>query len=203
MSANMTAGGYTGTPNVNTGTHGTLITKQTLGAAAASIKFTTGLPGTYSKYVFELTDVIPSVSGGSLNARISLDGSTYKAGTSDYSTIAAGFGGTGVVSTGNTTTSIYIVGDNAQLLIGTTSNYAANGQVTLENPSNTNVYKMFNIIHMGYYDDGNAELQIAVGVGTYTGATSGSGTSAIEGVEFYDTAGNLAAGSTISMYGLP
>lgn len=159
-------------------------------SASATVDFTTEFTAAYDSYMVRLTDIIPATDASDLWLRIS-QATVFLSGAADYrhSRIQASEGG--AVSTIGSAGDTQIVIANA-LTSDAASTYI--GEVTFANPSGTTRNKHF--IHRSSYST-TTPVHIT---------TSGAGaivlnTTAVDGIRFLMSAGNLTSG-TFSLYGI-
>ena len=166
-------------------------------SSSASIEFTSGIDSTYKEYVFYFVNIHPANNDIGLYFNLSTDGgSNYnvtKTSTNFYAYHYESDSSTGLT--------YYTGGDLAQstgnqLLTGGTGNdndQAISGELTIYNPSSTTFVKHFmaNISSTEADDREN----------NYYIAGYGNTTSAVDGVQFKMSSGNIDAG-TIKLYGL-
>jgi hypothetical protein len=180
----------TGLPSAQ-GTSLVLIQRQTA-SSSSSIDFTTGIDSTYDEYVVEFTSVVPA-SNAAFWLRVSEDGSSWKAGASDYNQSAPSTRDDGAAG-GATFCS---TGDVRIVLATTVSNSAADGgaagTIRLYAPSNSAGKKLIGFYAAAQYGSG---FFSASGFGRYQGTNN-----AIVGVRFLMSTGNITSG-TFALYGV-
>lgn len=160
----------------------------------ASVTFTTNINSTYEQYVFEITDLIPSTDSTNLWMRMSIDGgSTWRSTGTDYEfTFLAHASAGGAASNGASTNA-------AQILIANTLGNNAgietfNATLKLVNPASTTTRKMVygNVV----YTSGDNNFLGQNNAGLFKGSTS-----AVNGIQFLMSSGNLLSGK-IALYGI-
>lgn len=162
-------------------------------SASASVAFVTGLTATYDEYLFTITEMVPATDATALQLRISEDGgATYKsgAGTYRYSSGQSKDDGTlanSASSPGDTSISI---ATNVSNNVGR----GLSGEVRLFNPAGAVALKKF-IYDTSYLTNVPNSLRV-FGQGMYGGDTN-----AINAVQFFMSAGNVASGR-FALYGL-
>lgn len=158
---------------------------------SASISFT-GLSNTYSRYIITIDDYFPATDATDLYLRTSADGTNYDSGASDYkyepiytvdNTYASGYATV-------TAAQINLMAHSASYGIGSGTGEGAHGTVTLINPSGTARRR---IEAMMYARDAYFQFQNTVGIR--------DAASAIQGVQFLSSSGNIASG-TFKLYGV-
>ena len=164
-------------------------------SASANISFTSGIDSTYKEYVFYFVNMHPSTDGVKLLFNFSTDGgSSYnvtKTATNFYAghteADATGFG----YDSGLAQSTSYAFGTVGA--IGSASDESCAGFLHLFNPSSTTFVKHF-VSKVTIYGS-NPQSQITYGAGY------GNTTSAINGIKFNFSTGNIDSG-TIKMYGV-
>lgn len=159
-------------------------------AASATIDFTAGLTATYDEYLIVLTDVVPATNITDLWVRIHQAGA-FLSGAADYYHAEWAFNST--PSTGAAGAS----GDTKMVLTTGLSSTGANvlgGEVRFFVPSSAASRKafMWHVTHV----HSNGTHTGAVGAGSFL-----LNTSAIDGIRFVMSAGNITSG-TFALYGV-
>ena len=186
--------------SVNSGLKGTgpiLISSQTA-SNSASISFTSGIDSTYDKYMFVFVNMHPSASNPDFYWIASTDGgSSYGVATTTTMFRAThhenGTGGALAYQTGRdsaqNTNNIHLTGN-----AGNDADQSASGEFHLYSPSSTTYVK--------HYTAGVNSLQTGAGF-FYRWYSAGyiNTTSAVTGIKFLCSSGNIDAG-TIKMYGI-
>jgi hypothetical protein len=174
----------------------TLIQEQTA-SSSSTISFTSGIDSTYDSYVFKFINIHPATDNVSFSFNLSTDGgSNYNVTkTTTYFYAYLGENGSyGILE--------YVAGlDLAQSTsdqplsnnVGNDNDQSASGELFLFNPSSTTFVKHF-ISTTNQYD--RADISVNPRMAGY-----GNTTSAIDGVRFQMSSGNIDAG-TIKLYGI-
>lgn len=177
-----------------------LLSSQTA-SNSAFIAFTSGINSTYTRYVIEVTSLIPATDGTDFACQISTDGgSSYKSGASDYvwGMVTSVSSGSALSDNDTADPQIYLnrIG-NANEHMGNASGEGANSTITLFNPAGTSLYQMIEF----------TTSYIGAGTGVRSVRTNGSGTyttagTAVNAIKFYMSSGNITSG-TFRLYGIP
>lgn len=160
-------------------------------SAAASIAFT-GLSSVYSKYVFEMIDMLPSVDAY-LQARVSIDGGATYISTNYLGVYWQATNVDGLASVTANTTEINITRPTAGWLVESTSTKGYAGQLVLWNPSGTSMHKK--ISYQGSWTNSSGNYGGNNGHQTQTGTTS-----AVNAIQFSFNGATVSG--TIKMYGV-
>jgi hypothetical protein len=158
---------------------GNVLLSTATASASSTLDFTTGIDGTYSLYTFVYTNIVLS-NGGPIYFAIrtsSNGGSSYDSGANNYKSSAGA---------SLTYIPLFVLASPAANAPNTLSGY-----VTLANPSETSLYKVFY---------GVVSIATSSGGSEVSGASRTS-TSAINAVQFFPTAGTITSG-TIKLYGV-
>jgi len=185
----------TSLPSGVSGSSLVLISTQTA-SSSANITFDSNIDSTYKKYIFKFTDIHPATND--VNFQVNFrDGSTaYDA--SKTTTIFRAYQSEGDVEAGldyegredlANSTAVQVLGRN----IGNDNDQSTSGSLDLFDPSNTTFVKHF-IASSSM--SGQSDYQLIHYVAGYCNTTS-----AIDGVQFSFSSGNIDAG-TIKMYGV-
>jgi len=174
----------------------TLIQEQTA-SSSSTISFTSGIDSTYDSYVFKFINIHPATDNVSFSFNLSTDGGSnynvtktttyfyaYLAENNDYGLLQYVTGLDLAQSTSDQPLSNNVGNDNDQ---------SASGELFLFNPSSTTFVKHF-ISTTNQYD--RADISVNPRMAGY-----GNTTSAIDGVRFQMSSGNIDAG-TIKLYGI-
>jgi len=164
----------------------------------ATIEFTSGLDSTYKRYVVEIIDVAPASDNKELRMRVSTDGgSTWKSGSSDYTGIViyVNTTGSGIGGESDTTRRLrlsrWVFFNQHGLSNSSADSYSATLQ--LNNPASSSVEQTF--YWAGRYRQASNKLCAIDGAGRYNAS------SAIDGLQFYMSSGNISSG-TFKLYGM-
>ena len=176
----------------------TLISEQTA-SSSATIDFTSGIDSTYDSYVFKFYNIHPATDGASFQFNLSTDsGSNYNVVKTTTSFFAYN-------NEANTSTSLSI--DSAtdlaqstsdQILasnngIGNDNDQSGSGYLQIFNPSSSVFVKHF-LSRFQYYVDIDYTKENYI-------AGYGNTTSAVDGIRFKMSSGNIDAGD-ICLYGI-
>lgn len=164
-------------------------------STSATLDFTKGINSTFDMYMFVLTNILPATDGAGLQLRVSEDaGSNWQSDATDYEyhfELRKSSSATPSSVNSQGATSILITAAT----IGSAAGEALNGTVYAHGPaSTTNHMFRYDVVYMS--NDATAELFQSTGVGVRNDATT-----AITGVRFLMSSGNITSGS-IAMYGL-
>jgi hypothetical protein len=166
-----------------------LISSQTANASASLVW--TNL-GTYNAYTLSCTGVIAGTGGNNLVFRVSEDnGSTFKSASYHYAgTVTPDTAAAAIVPTVSTN-------GNAMQISGpqsaSTAALSLSFDLKIRNVASSTIYKMINVTGSG--SQSGPAYQLAQFAGAYTGDTN-----AINGMEIFFGAGQIASGSC-SLYG--
>lgn len=152
-----------------------------------------GIDSTYDVYCIVMSDGLPAANTV-LKARISVDGGSSWRDTSgdyQYATIAGNSAGTGVVTGNSASATELLIQNNSSCQWAT----AGRGSLIfyLYDPSRTSTPRVMDWTHISVDDTPHTGRH--TGAGSFKGATT-----AINGVSFYNTSGNIAG--TFRLYGL-
>lgn len=170
---------------------GLVLLEQHTASASASLDFTTFISGTYDTYQFELVDIVPATNATDLWLRVGTGagptwdtGSNYQYHGSLWNTAGA----SGVVQ--STSDSKVVLG---QSVSNTASDGGYNGRVTWRDPGSASARKAYLGASTNAQSTGNFTFN--------TGGGQYKITTAMTGVQFLMSSGNIASG-TIRVYGL-
>lgn len=177
--------------NVEVGETYELISSATA-SSSASIEFT-GLSSDYFSYMVILSDVVPGTDTADFIMRTSANnGSSYDAGASDYAycrfTIQLSAAASAPTGTGDDADSSILL-KNA---VGTGSNEATSGQITIYNPSAATYTRILGDLNTT--DSTPTNLQSRNGALRLSAA-------AVDAIQFLMSSGNIASG-TFKLYGI-
>lgn len=172
-----------------------LLTSTTVTSPVSSVDFTSGIDGTYSKYVIEVDSLTSTSSDTYLVLRTSGDtGSTFDSGATDYifttqyhiNTGATGSGGSGAGFTGITLNT-----DGSSLGFGTSSK----GQMTIKIAQADDSSTITDIMSDGSYESANGS-SVRMTCSGYRNSAS-----TVDAVRLLFNTGNIATG-TFKLYGI-
>lgn len=170
---------------------GALTLLQTVTASSsATVDLTTSIGSTYDFYLITFTNVTSS-AGGTFSARMQIGGS-YS--TSSYNAMSnAGYsnGSGNLALNESSVNAISLNVDN----LSTTAGASISGELWFSNPTNTSNYKIINFV-TGNVNVNSARIATTQGTGTNL-----SSLSALTGIRFFLTGGNIATG-VFRLYGL-
>lgn len=168
---------------------GVLLDTQTA-SASTELDFTSSIDGTYDKYIFEITKLVPSVTGEGLYFRTSTDGgSSFDATAYDYHTSNSASGSASYAgAAGSAATQIALA---LSLGSNTASHGGYNGTVTLNAPNDA--------VYTSVYSIGATNETSAVSQQTCSGRREVA--EDVNAVRFFPQSGNFTSG-VIRMYGI-
>jgi hypothetical protein len=173
-----------------------LLSTQTA-SASASISFTSGIDSTYDSYVFKFINLHPANDGDEFTLNFSTDsGSNYN--VTKTTTFFIAYNDESIASSGLTYFDSFDVAQStgeAEIFYncGNGNDESASGELFLYNPSSTTFVKHFTST-FNVYNSGNNSVQCNT-------AGYGNTTSAINGIRFKFSTGNIDSG-IIKMYGV-
>lgn len=167
-----------------------VLLEQHTASSSASLDFTTFISGTYDEYQIECVNVLAATNGANLVIRMGTGAgpSWDSSGVYQWSLAQWSQTGSGGSAGGNADTSIRI-GNS----LSNTATSTWNGSYKFLNPASTASHKFVT----GHYVNVDSSPNFNAGVG---GGKYGS-TTAVTGVQFLMSSGNIASG-TIRVYGL-
>ncbi len=174
----------------------TLLSTQTA-SSSANISFTSGIDSTYKEYIFKFINIHPSANGNQFQFNMTTDGTNYnvtKTSTQFYSVHKEDDSNQGL-SYGTSYDLAQSTG--FQALTDSTSNDddgSTSGELFIFSPSSTTFVKHFIATTNSLFSGGTYSWQ------QFT-AGYGNTTSAVTGVQFKYSSGNIDSG-TIKMYGV-
>jgi hypothetical protein len=161
-------------------------------SASASIEFTSSIDSTYKEYIFYFVDIHPATDGANLVFNFSTDsGSTYNVAKTTTTFRAVHFENDSTAVLG------YFDQDLAQgtgdqrvgIPVGSDNDQSGCGYMHLYNPSSTTFVKHFTIVT-------NSSLSGDASINFFT-AGYGNTTSAIDGIRFQMSSGNIDDGQIL------
>jgi hypothetical protein len=155
---------------------------------SATVVLETGIDSTYDNYAIIFSNVRPASDSVQLRCRLRLDGS-YQ--TSNYTSMSFYVFPTTSSSTNYVTTQIDLI----RFGMGNASARTGMGQIFFSMPSSTSIYKGLTFCAAGL---GSSSTDVSSNTGTGWHIDS---TSALTGLQFYMSAGNMATG-TFRLYGI-
>ena len=172
------------------GSH-TLISTTTNGSAASSLDITSGIDSTYKLYMIDVFNANPVVDYPNFQLRLSQGGSFITSSTYDdvYSFMNQTSGSTSESATEN--------GDKIRIgqAVGNQTNEGVHHcRVFLFDPSNTSLDATFRCETVFQSDGDRVYLHTVVG--------RLESTTAVDGVRFFMSSGNIRAGATVKLYGV-
>ena len=176
-----------------------LISTQTA-SSSSTIDFTTGIDSTYKEYIFKFINVHPATSDASFTFNMSVDGgsnynvtkttTTPRAYHDEADSEAALEYDTGQDLAQSTSF------QGISRFLGNGNDECGSGTLHIFNPSSTTFVKHFMSTFNVYNNSGSNGNSVQVDVAGY-----GNTTSAIDGVQFAMSSGNIDSG-TIKLYGI-
>lgn len=169
---------------------GMILLETQTASASASLNFTSFISSSYDVYRFELVNVIPATDGARLYIRVTTNGGSSWVSTSSYAhtEVAANRFGSNVGGS-DSDTQIYLTRDG----VDNASTRGLSGWVELYAPSSTAVYKAF--LSQTVAPETAGTIQLNSGYGSYDATT------AINGVQFVESSGNITSG-IIRVFGI-
>ena len=166
-----------------------VVLAEAVASASATLDITTGLDGTFDRYELELIDLVPATNDVEAMLRIGTGvGPTWQAGGGSYASSILGIGPTSTAIIGKTATFIPLSqapgGNNG--VISSAGYGGVRGLIRFYNPENA--VRWFCDIHASHFA-GNGALVSLTGSGFYNAA------SAITGLRFLFSSGNITSGS--------
>ena len=172
------------------------ISKQTA-SSSASISFTSGIDSTYKEYVFYFVNIHPATDAVKFQFNLSTDGGSTYAVTKTTTFFRARHREDDVVTSLDYKTANDLAQSTSDQILddglGNDSDQALSGSLTLFNPSSTTFVKHF-ISDINEIQDNDMSLRGFV-------AGYANTTSAIDGVKFQMSSGNIDSGD-ILLYGV-
>ena len=177
----------------------TLLQTQTA-SSSASVSFTSNIDSTYPIYLFKFINIHPATDGAEFTINFSTDsGSNYN--VAKTTTFFVAYNAESESSSGLTYIDSLDIAQGTGVAnifynVGNENDESASGTLHLFNPSSTTFVKHFMSTFNVYNNSGSNGNSVQVDVAGY-----GNTTSAIDGVQFSFTSGNIDAG-TIKLYGV-
>jgi len=174
----------------------TLIQEQTA-SSSSTISFTSGIDSTYDEYVFKFINMHPATDDVKFTFQLSIDsGSNYNVTmtTTTFNSIHAESGSeSGLSYQSGLDQAQGTSFQNLTNRLGGDNDQSASGYLHLFNPSSTTFVKHFiSTLNIGHYQDYSSN--------DFT-AGYGNTTSAVDGVQFKMSSGNIDSG-VIKLYGI-
>jgi len=174
----------------------TLISEQTA-SSSASLSFTSGIDSTYDSYVFKFINMHPATDDVKFTFQLSIDsGSNYNVTmtTTTFNSIHAESGSeSGLSYQSGLDQAQGTSFQNLTNRLGGDNDQSASGYLHLFNPSSTTFVKHFiSTLNIGHFQDYSSN--------DFT-AGYGNTTSAVDGVQFKMSSGNIDSG-VIKLYGI-
>jgi len=174
----------------------TLISEQTA-SSSASLSFTSGIDSTYDSYVFKFINMHPATDDVKFTFQLSIDsGSNYNVTmtTTTFNSIHAESGSeSGLSYQSGLDQAQGTSFQNLTNRLGGDNDQSASGHLHLYNPSSTTFVKHFiSTLNIGHFQDYSSN--------DFT-AGYGNTTSAVDGVQFKMSSGNIDSG-VIKLYGI-
>ena len=177
----------------------TLLQTQTA-SSSASISFTSNIDNTYPIYLFKFINIHPATDGAEFTINFSTDsGSNYN--VAKTTTFFVAYNAESESSSGLTYIDSLDIAQGTGVAnifynVGNENDESASGTLHLFNPSSTTFVKHFMSTFNVYNNSGSNGNSVQVDVAGY-----GNTTSAIDGVQFAMSSGNIDSG-TIKLYGI-
>ena len=176
-----------------------LISTQTA-SSSATISFTSNIDSTYPIYLFKFINIHPATDGAEFTINFSTDsGSNYN--VAKTTTFFVAYNAESESSSGLTYIDSLDIAQGTGVAnifynVGNENDESASGTLHLFNPSSTTFVKHFMSTFNVYNNSGSNGNSVQVDVAGY-----GNTTSAIDGVQFAMSSGNIDSG-TIKLYGI-
>ena len=177
----------------------TLLQTQTA-SSSASVSFTSNIDSTYPIYLFKFINIHPATDGAEFTINFSTDsGSNYN--VAKTTTFFVAYNAESESSSGLTYIDSLDIAQGTGVAnifynVGNENDESASGTLHLFNPSSTTFVKHFMSTFNVYNNSGSNGNSVQVDVAGY-----GNTTSAIDGVQFAMSSGNIDSG-TIKLYGI-
>ena len=177
----------------------TLLQTQTA-SSSASISITSNIDSTYPIYLFKFINIHPATDGAEFTINFSTDsGSNYN--VAKTTTFFVAYNAESESSSGLTYIDSLDIAQGTGVAnifynVGNENDESASGTLHLFNPSSTTFVKHFMSTFNVYNNSGSNGNSVQVDVAGY-----GNTTSAIDGVQFAMSSGNIDSG-TIKLYGI-
>ena len=177
----------------------TLLQTQTA-SSSASISFTSNIDSTYPIYLFKFINIHPATDGAEFTINFSTDsGSNFN--VAKTTTFFVAYNAASESSSGLTYIDSLDIAQGTGVAnifynVGNENDESASGTLHLFNPSSTTFVKHFMSTFNVYNNSGSNGNSVQVDVAGY-----GNTTSAIDGVQFAMSSGNIDSG-TIKLYGI-
>jgi hypothetical protein len=176
---------------------GLTLLEQHTASSSATLDFTTFISSSYDEYQFEFVSVIPATNDVAFRMQMGTGGGpTWDTGTNyawQLFTFRAGGSALNGAESGQSFISFTYGAGGTLGIDNTTTSGGMNGSIRLFNPQSTAVYK--HMVGQMRYKDAEPFWLINEVAGTYLATT------ALTGIRFYMSSGNIASG-TIRVYGL-
>ena len=169
-------------------------------SSSASISFTSNIDSTYPIYLFKFINIHPATDGAEFTINFSTDsGSNYN--VAKTTTFFVAYNAESESSSGLTYIDSLDIAQGTGVAnifynVGNENDESASGTLHLFNPSSTTFVKHFMSTFNVYNNSGSNGNSVQVDVAGY-----GNTTSAIDGVQFAMSSGNIDSG-TIKLYGI-
>jgi hypothetical protein len=190
---------YNGSAWVNGAVGSMVLLASATASNSASIDFTSAIDSTYDEYVIFFNNVVPATNGAQLYMRVSTDsGSTWKSGGTDYGYTSTGLNsaGTAVSIASNGAAWMQIAGTStADFGLGNAAGRSSRGRVEISLPSSSSINKKLGWKTGWSSEGGTNYLYTLSGEGEYRATT------AINGIRFLMSSGNITSGS-FYLYGI-
>jgi hypothetical protein len=190
---------YNGSAWVNGAVGSMVLLASATASNSASIDFTSGIDSTYDEYVILFNNVVPATNGAQLYMRVSTNnGSSWESGGTDYGYTSTGLNsvGTAVSIASNGAAWMQIAGTStADFGLGNAAGRSSRGRVEISLPSSSSINKKLGWKTGWSSEGGTNYLYTLSGEGEYRATT------AINGIRFLMSSGNITSGS-FYLYGV-
>lgn len=173
---------------------GRVLIEEKTASSSATIEFTRGLDGSFSKYEIELVGIVPATTDTILMMRTSSNGgSSYDSGASNYqfTNLTSSHSSTALI--GGLSTQIELCNSTAGRKQDNSTGQGVSGLIEVREISQTARVKRFNF-ELTYRNTGS-------GIEHARGSGNRDSTSIINGIQFLESSGNIASG-TFRLYGV-
>lgn len=162
---------------------GLILLEQYTASSSASLNFTSFISSSYDTYRFQLLNLVPATDGARLYIRVTTNGGSSWVSSSSYAhtQVAANRFGSNVGGS-DSDTQFYLTRDG----VDSATTRGLSGWVELYSPSSTSVYKAF--LSQTVAPETGGTIQLNSSYGSYDATT------AINGVQFVESSGNIASG---------
>lgn len=175
-----------------------LLQAVTVSSAVAQVDFTTGIDATYDAYVVEFDEVVPAIDGAALYVRARSAGAFQVAEYRFGMQSLTGQSGGSAAAAGDSNAPAFLVTGGTGVGNDTTHGESVSGMFEIFRPSSATRRKLclWRTAHL----DASGVFRGGFGIGSW-GTTPSANMGAIDGLRFFFSSGNIAAGA-FRLYGL-